>query len=116
MTSDNVTEVEPVRAAEPQPAEKVDDQLIDELVGRAQAEGLQLTGKGAGPLDPALEDRAERLRHHLRRPPLRSSSVTPTTLVTPPFDRPLMITSTVSAPQARPASAQGMLGLPPLRL
>jgi transposase-like protein len=24
----------------------VDDQLIDELVGRAQAEGLQLTGEG----------------------------------------------------------------------
>ncbi|MEU6097796.1 hypothetical protein [Streptomyces sp. NPDC047079] len=24
----------------------IDDQLIDELVGRAQAEGLQLTGEG----------------------------------------------------------------------
>ncbi|WFB88428.1 MULTISPECIES: IS256 family transposase [Streptomyces] len=46
MTSDNVTEAESVNSAEPQPARKVDDQLIDELVGRAQAEGLQLTGEG----------------------------------------------------------------------
>jgi putative transposase len=46
MTSDNVTEAESVNSAEPQPAKKVDDQLIDELVGRAQAEGLQLTGEG----------------------------------------------------------------------
>ncbi|NEA19600.1 transposase, partial [Streptomyces halstedii] len=46
MTSDNVTEAESVKAAEPQPAKKVDDQLIDELVGRAQAEGLRLTGEG----------------------------------------------------------------------
>jgi hypothetical protein len=45
MTSDNVTEAESVKAAEPQPAKGVDDQLIDELVGRAQA-GLQLTGEG----------------------------------------------------------------------
>ncbi|MET7854564.1 hypothetical protein ABZT48_41860 [Streptomyces avermitilis] len=47
MTSDNVTEVESVRAAEPQSARGVDDQLIDELVGRAQADGLQLTGEAA---------------------------------------------------------------------
>ncbi|MFJ2555483.1 MULTISPECIES: IS256 family transposase [unclassified Streptomyces] len=46
MTSDNVTEAESVNSAEPQPVKKVDDQLIDELVGRAQAEGLQLTGEG----------------------------------------------------------------------
>lgn len=46
MTSENVTEAETVKAAEPQPARGVDDQLIDELVGRAQAEGLQLTGEG----------------------------------------------------------------------
>jgi hypothetical protein len=45
MTSDNVTEAEPVKAAEPQPTKGVDDQLIEELVGRAQAEGLQL-GEG----------------------------------------------------------------------
>ncbi|MFE5189913.1 IS256 family transposase [Streptomyces sp. NPDC056628] len=31
---------------EPQPSKAVDDQLIDELVGRAQVEGLQLTGEG----------------------------------------------------------------------
>jgi putative transposase len=30
----------------PQPPKSVDDRLIDELVGRAQAEGLQLTGEG----------------------------------------------------------------------
>ncbi len=46
MTGDNVTEVESVKAAGPQPTKGVDDQLIDELVGRAQAEGLQLTGEG----------------------------------------------------------------------
>jgi putative transposase len=46
MTSDNVTEAESVKAAEPQPRKAVDEQLIDELVGRAQAEGLQLTGEG----------------------------------------------------------------------
>ncbi|MDX3434317.1 IS256 family transposase [Streptomyces sp. ME01-18a] len=46
MTSDNVIEAESIKAAEPQPAKKVDDQLIDELVGRVQAEGLQLTGEG----------------------------------------------------------------------
>ncbi|MFP8964938.1 IS256 family transposase, partial [Streptomyces nanhaiensis] len=46
MTSDNVTEAESVKAAEPQLAKKVDDQPIDELVGRAQAECLRLTGEG----------------------------------------------------------------------
>ncbi|MBN3931893.1 transposase, partial [Streptomyces verrucosisporus] len=43
MTSENVTEAETVESGEP-PAKAVDDRLIDELVGRAQAEGLQLTG------------------------------------------------------------------------
>ena len=45
-TSENVSEskaAEPTKAASPK---TVDDQLIDELVGRAQAEGLQLTGEG----------------------------------------------------------------------
>ncbi|MFE0547811.1 IS256 family transposase [Streptomyces sp. NPDC058891] len=46
MTSDNVTEVEPVEPSEAAPSKSVDDRLIDELVGRAQAEGLQLTGEG----------------------------------------------------------------------
>src|SRR5438128_2219613 len=46
MTSDNVTEVEPGEPSEAASAKSVDDQLIDELVGRAQAEGLQLTGEG----------------------------------------------------------------------
>nr|WP_199812372.1 transposase [Streptomyces bikiniensis] len=46
MTSENVTEDEPVETAESQPARVVDDRLIDELVSRAQAEGLQLTGEG----------------------------------------------------------------------
>lgn len=43
---------------------------------------LDPTGK-PGSLDHALEDRAERLRHHLRRPPVGSPSVAPTTSVTP---------------------------------
>ncbi|MFM9448104.1 hypothetical protein [Streptomyces acidiscabies] len=46
MTSDNVTEVEPGEPSEAASAKSVDDRLIDELVGRAQAEGLQLTGEG----------------------------------------------------------------------
>ena len=46
MTSENVTEPESVESAEAVSAKVVDDQLIDELVGRAQAEGLQLTGEG----------------------------------------------------------------------
>ncbi len=46
MTSENVTEAEISEAVEPQPARAVDDRLIDELVSRAQAEGLQLTGEG----------------------------------------------------------------------
>ncbi|GAA3064792.1 hypothetical protein GCM10020254_05890 [Streptomyces goshikiensis] len=32
--------------SEPQPSKAVDDRLIDELVSRAAAEGLQLTGEG----------------------------------------------------------------------
>ncbi|MCX4734673.1 transposase [Streptomyces sp. NBC_01363] len=46
MTSNNVTEAESVEPSETVPAKSVDDRLIDELVGRAQAEGLQLTGEG----------------------------------------------------------------------
>ncbi|SFL96166.1 Transposase, Mutator family [Streptomyces pini] len=45
MTSENVTEAETVESGEPQ-AKAAEDRLIDELVGRAQAEGLQLTGEG----------------------------------------------------------------------
>lgn len=46
MTSNNVTEAETVEPSEPVPPKSVDDRLIDELVGRAQVEGLQLTGEG----------------------------------------------------------------------
>ncbi|MEK8145138.1 transposase [Streptomyces sp. M10(2022)] len=46
MTSENVTEAETVEVSEAVSAKSVDDRLIDELVGRAQAEGLQLTGEG----------------------------------------------------------------------
>lgn len=44
--------------------------------------------QGTSPLDHALEDRTQRLRHHLRRPALRSLSVTPTTLDSRSIDRP----------------------------
>ncbi|MGW1136615.1 hypothetical protein [Streptomyces zhihengii] len=47
MTSENVAETEISEADGPQPAKAVDDRLIDELVSRAQTEGVQLTG-GAG--------------------------------------------------------------------
>lgn len=43
MTGENVSESEVVEPTKVVSAEAVDDQLIDELVGRAQAEGLQLT-------------------------------------------------------------------------
>jgi hypothetical protein len=46
MTSNNVTEAESGEPSEVVPVKSVDDRLIDELVGRAQAEGLQLTGGG----------------------------------------------------------------------
>ncbi|WDG27604.1 transposase [Streptomyces sp. CA-278952] len=46
MTSNNVTVTEPVEPSETALSKTVDDRLIDELVGRAQAEGLQLTGEG----------------------------------------------------------------------
>ncbi|EDX20467.1 hypothetical protein SSAG_00258 [Streptomyces sp. Mg1] len=46
MTSDNVTEAESAEAAEPQPAKRLDDQFIDELVDRAETGDLQLTGEG----------------------------------------------------------------------
>ncbi|GAA1544537.1 hypothetical protein GCM10009730_62100 [Streptomyces albidochromogenes] len=42
MTSENVAESVETSL----PSKAVDDQLIDELVGRAQAEALQLTGEG----------------------------------------------------------------------
>lgn len=44
MTSENVSESETVESAEAVSAKAV-DRLIDELVVRAQAEGLQLTGR-----------------------------------------------------------------------
>jgi len=46
MTSENATKHEAVEPKAAVSAKAVDDQLIDELVGRAQAEGLQLTGEG----------------------------------------------------------------------
>ncbi|MET7564469.1 transposase, partial [Streptomyces sp. NPDC005479] len=46
MTSNNMTEAESIEPSEAVPAKSVDDRLIDELVSRAQAEGLQLTGEG----------------------------------------------------------------------
>ncbi len=46
MTSENVSESEAVEPTRTAPAKAVDDQLIDESGGRAQAEGLQLTGEG----------------------------------------------------------------------
>jgi transposase-like protein len=46
VTSENTSKSGPVEAAEPQPAAAVEQRLIDQLVDRAQAEGLQLTGEG----------------------------------------------------------------------
>ncbi len=49
MTSENVTDPKSVESAEMVSAKAVDDHLIDELVHRAQAKGLQLTGEGGLP-------------------------------------------------------------------
>ncbi|SEE30520.1 hypothetical protein SAMN04490357_7604 [Streptomyces misionensis] len=46
MTSENVAEQDAVESAAAVSVKAVDAQLIDELVSRAQAEGLQLTGEG----------------------------------------------------------------------
>jgi hypothetical protein len=46
MTSDNVSEPEDAGAAERQQPTAVDQQLVDELMGRVQSEGVQLTGEG----------------------------------------------------------------------
>jgi hypothetical protein len=40
MTSDEVAEAKATKPVELTPSKSVDDRLIDELVGRAQAEGL----------------------------------------------------------------------------
>jgi putative transposase len=42
MTSENVSTSEAVEPTKAVSAKAVDDQLIDELVGRAQAEGLRV--------------------------------------------------------------------------
>ncbi|MCX4850370.1 hypothetical protein [Streptomyces sp. NBC_00893] len=47
MTNDNMAEVETAEPSEAVPSKSVDDGLIDELVGRAQAKGLQQTEREA---------------------------------------------------------------------
>ncbi|AQW55914.1 transposase [Streptomyces hygroscopicus] len=49
MTSENVTEHEAVESTAAVSAKAVDGRLVGELVNRAQAESLRLTGEG-GPL------------------------------------------------------------------
>ncbi|MFB7338345.1 hypothetical protein ACFC00_43185 [Streptomyces adustus] len=46
MTSENVSSSKGIDPSRAVPTRAVDDQLIEELVGRAEAEGLQLTGEG----------------------------------------------------------------------
>ncbi|MFG2480948.1 hypothetical protein [Streptomyces fagopyri] len=46
MTTENVAEQDAVESAAVVSTKAVDDQLIDELVSRAQVEGLRLTGEG----------------------------------------------------------------------
>lgn len=67
MTSENVSESETAEPTKAASAKAVDNQLIDELVGRAQAEGLQLTGEGGQerwqpPQRHTLQDGADRRR------------------------------------------------------
>lgn len=69
MTSENMTEAETVELSEARVSKAVGDRLIDELVSRAQAEGLQLTGEGgaAAAADEAAAGVRPRGRDH--RPP-----------------------------------------------
>lgn len=46
VTSENTNTTGSVEASEPQRRQAVEQRLIDQLVDRAQAEGLQLTGEG----------------------------------------------------------------------
>ncbi len=46
MTSGNVMEAGAVEVAGPRQPQSVDQQLIDELVERARAEGVRLIGEG----------------------------------------------------------------------
>lgn len=46
VSCENTSKNSPAEGAEPQPAVAVELRLIDQLVDRAQAEGLQLTGEG----------------------------------------------------------------------
>ncbi|GAA2558360.1 hypothetical protein GCM10010423_70300 [Streptomyces levis] len=89
MTSENVSEsqaVEPMEAASPK---AVDDQLIDELVGRAQAEGLQLTGEGG---------LLQQLTKRLLDPPWKARS--PTTSATTNTTRPARTAATPATANA----------------
>ncbi|GHC18165.1 hypothetical protein GCM10010348_48300 [Streptomyces anthocyanicus] len=56
LTSENVAEQDAVESAAAVSAKAVDDRLIDELMSRAQAEGLQFTGEGG-----LLQQRTKRL-------------------------------------------------------
>lgn len=49
MSRENVPDSKAVEPAQAASAKAVDDQVIDEPVGRAQAEGLPLTGEGGLP-------------------------------------------------------------------
>lgn len=75
-TSENAAEQEAAESAAAMPAKAVDDQLIDELVHRAQAEGLQPTGQGGLLQQPTRRPLESAL---LRGPPIGGPSVTPTT-------------------------------------
>ncbi|WP_420715758.1 transposase [Streptomyces sp. SBT349] len=46
VTSENTSKSGPIQTAGAQPSAAVEQRLIDQLVDRAQAEGLQLTGEG----------------------------------------------------------------------
>lgn len=48
-----LTEAESIEPSETASAKSVDDRLIDELVGRAQTEGLQLTTAPTYPARPS---------------------------------------------------------------
>ncbi|GGQ35212.1 hypothetical protein GCM10010266_68360 [Streptomyces griseomycini] len=60
ITSNNTAEAGSVESSEATPAKSVDDQLIHELVGRAQAEGPQLTGEGGLPPEGKIAPSAPR--------------------------------------------------------
>ncbi|GAA2230059.1 hypothetical protein GCM10010104_24010 [Streptomyces indiaensis] len=86
----------------PQRASRVEARLYGDHVPRPHRQR-------PGPLDHALEDRAERLRHHLRRPPVGGSPVTPTIQYTPRLTVPTPVLQEEQKPRKGGPQPRGLM-------